>query len=85
MEPEAQEPEAQEPLGSIEVYVAFDEEGKPEVGLLLRDCNLVEFPPEDLSPGCSLTPTQARALARALCYTADEIDLNDGTLNGSGR
>lgn len=66
-----------ETTSSIEVF--HDEEnGVESVGLILRNVSIVELTEDELVPGCTITPWQARCLANALVELADRIE-NSGS------
>jgi len=60
---------------TIEVFLNEEEEleGEPSIGLVLCSPSIVEFD-GDLTPGCSMTASQARSLAAALTELANQSE-----------
>jgi hypothetical protein len=59
-------------VSTVEIFVD-DGEGVEGIGIVMRDASIVEYE-EELTPGCKLTPWQARCLAHALSELADRIE-----------
>ena len=58
---------------AIEVFVD-DDSGIEGIALVLRDPSVIEYESDELVPGCKMTASQARSLARALYHCADRIE-----------
>ena len=55
---------------SVEVYA--DEDGN--VGLLIHNAAIIEYDNDELVPGASFSPAQAREVAAALITKATELE-----------